>query len=55
MELLLAFLAMVTLGGALIFALVSKRKVEERRRDPAAHRDENKSHLAKDAPDHDRH
>ena len=41
-------LAMTTLLAVLIFALVSKKKVEDRRHDPNAA----KSTLAPDAPDH---
>lgn len=48
---LLAFLALFTLIAVIVFAWVSKRRTEARRHDPAAHRDENKSTLAKDAPD----
>jgi len=43
----LIFLALFTLGAGIIFALVSKRRVEARRHDP----DAPKSTLAKDAPD----
>jgi hypothetical protein len=48
---LLGFLALFTLFAVIVFALISKKKTEERRHDPAAHRDENKSTLASDAPD----
>jgi hypothetical protein len=44
----LPLLAMLTLLGVVIFALVSKRRVEEKRHDPNSE----KSTLAKDAPDH---
>lgn len=49
---LIGFLIFFTLGAVLVFALRSKKKTEERLHDPAAHRDENKSTLAKDSPDH---
>lgn len=45
---LLPLLAMLTLLGVALLALVSKERVERRRRDPNAP----KSTLAKDAPDH---
>ena len=48
---LLGFLALFTLLAVVVFALMSKKKTEDRRHDPAAHRDENRSRLAKDAPD----
>lgn len=48
---LLGFLALFTLAAVIVFALFSKKKVEDRRKDPEAHRDKNKSRLAKDAPD----
>ena len=47
----LAILSLFTLVAVLVFALVSKRRTEARRRNSDAHRDENKSRLAKDAPD----
>ncbi|WP_299374062.1 hypothetical protein [uncultured Tateyamaria sp.] len=45
---LLAVLFLVTAGAVIVFALVSKSKVEDRIEDP----DAPKSTLAKDAPDH---
>jgi hypothetical protein len=42
---LVAVLALVTLGAVLIFALVSKKKTDDRR-----HSDQPKSTLAADAP-----
>lgn len=48
---LLGFLALFTILAVVVFALISKKKTEDRLHDPAAHRDENKSRLAKDAPD----
>lgn len=47
----LGFLSLFTLGAVIVFALVSKKRVDARRKDPASHREENKSRLAKDAPD----
>jgi hypothetical protein len=48
----LAILSLFTFVAVIVFALISKKKTEERLADPEAHRDENKSTLAKDAPDH---
>lgn len=48
---LLGFLALFTIIAVIVFALISKKKTDDRLKDPAAHRDENKSRLAKDAPD----
>lgn len=48
---LLGFLALFTILAVVVFAVISKKKTEDRLHDPAAHRDENKSRLAKDAPD----
>lgn len=50
-SILLGFLALFTIIAVVIFALVSKKKTDDRLNNPAAHRDENKSRLAKDAPD----
>lgn len=50
--LLLGVLALGTMIAALIFALRSKKRVEDKLNDPAEHRPENKSTLAKDSPDH---
>ena len=47
----LAILSLFTLAAVLVFALVSKRRTEARRKNPEAHRDANKSRLARDAPD----
>lgn len=49
---LLAILAFGTMLGVIVFAMRSKKKVEDRRHDPEAHKPENKSTLAKDAPNH---
>jgi hypothetical protein len=48
---LLGFLALFTIIAVVVFALVSKKRTDDRLHDPEAHRDENKSTLAKDAPD----
>lgn len=47
----LAILSLFTLAAVLVFALVSKRRTNARLKNPEAHRDENKSRLARDAPD----
>ena len=46
----LAALSLFTFVAVIIVALVSKKKTEDRLHDPAAHKTENKSTLAKDAP-----
>ncbi|SDW67421.1 hypothetical protein [Roseicitreum antarcticum] len=48
----LGFLSLFTMIAVIVFALVSKKRTEARKHDPEAHRPENKSRLAKDAPDH---
>ncbi|WP_019954101.1 hypothetical protein [Yoonia vestfoldensis] len=48
----LAALSIFTFAAVIIAAMVSKKKTEDRLHDPEAHKDENKSTLAKDAPDH---
>ena len=45
-EFLVPLLALITLLAFIIFALMSKKRTEEKRHDPNAP----KSHLAKDAP-----
>jgi hypothetical protein len=50
----LAALSLFTFVAVIIVALVSKKKTEDRLHDPAAHKTENKSTLAKDAPNEHR-
>lgn len=50
----LAALSIFTFGAVIVAAIVSKKKTEERLNDPEAHKDKNKSTLAKDAPDEHR-
>jgi len=46
----LALLSLFTFGAVIAFALISRRATLNRLEDPKSHRDENKSTLAKDAP-----
>ncbi|WP_322889678.1 MULTISPECIES: hypothetical protein [unclassified Yoonia] len=46
----LAALSLFTFAAVIVVAMVSKKKTEDRLHDPEAHKDENKSTLAKDAP-----
>lgn len=48
----LIVLTIFTFLAVIYFAQASRRKTLERLNDPEMHRDENKSTLAKDAPDH---
>lgn len=45
-------LSIFTFLAVIIFAMISRKKTLERLNDPKMHKDENKSTLAKDAPDH---
>lgn len=49
---LLGVLAIGTMVAVIVFAMRSKKRVDDRLDDPAAKKPENKSTLAKDAPDH---
>ncbi|MBQ2263089.1 MAG: hypothetical protein II336_17220 [Loktanella sp.] len=45
-------LSLFTFAAVIFFAMRSRQKTLDRLNDPKMHRDENKSTLAKDAPDH---
>ncbi|WP_322892388.1 MULTISPECIES: hypothetical protein [unclassified Yoonia] len=45
-------LSIFTFLAVIVVAMVSRKKTLDRLHDPKMHRDENKSTLAKDAPDH---
>ena len=49
---LIGLLSLVTMIAVIVFALISRKATIDRLNDPKAHRDENKSTLAKDAPNH---
>jgi uncharacterized membrane protein len=51
---LLAALSIFTFVVVIVVAMVSKKKTDNRLHDPEAHKDKNKSTLAKDAPDEHR-
>jgi hypothetical protein len=48
----LGILSLVTMGAVIVFALISRKATKDRLNDPEAQKRENRSTLAKDAPDH---